>query len=110
MNIRVRMLAFHEVGTFREVNIPGHETFDATQIELLNLTYYYGQNENQSVAGRCSLSVGDVIELKDKYIIIRPTGFAELTAEELAAYEAIPRRDRGFSEYARPLEVDTLAR
>jgi hypothetical protein len=93
MRIWVRMLAFHETGTIREVEIP-----DGVIAEhVLSAVFAHGQNDVQSVAGRCSVSVGDVIDYGGRHYIVAPVGFRELSRGELASYEATARGERfGF--------------
>lgn len=104
----VQMLA-NMNGETRPVTVPDHLAQNAKgdMEKLLGLVFYYGQNDFQPLPF-CSVSVGDVIELTDqlllktKYFIVRPLGFAELSEQELDTYKQIPRRDRAWSEYARP--------
>ncbi len=92
MEIRVHMLAYCEPGTVRLVQIPD----DTPGSSLLGLTYQHGQNDFQPRP--CpSVSVGDVIELPDGTLhLVAPVGFKQLTADELAEYAKLPRRDRVF--------------
>lgn len=100
MIIRVRLLAFRETGTIREVTIPDAEMTGDVAAKLERV-FYWGQNDFQPLPC-CSVSVGDVAELDGRYYICRPAGWAEISQAELTAYEALSRRDRQFSDLARP--------
>ena len=103
MKFQVMMLAFHGDNTIREVFIPDQELKGKEQNDILNKIYHYGQNEAQPVDGKCSVSVGDVIKLNDKKFIVQPFGFSEISNDDLEKYKKIPRQDRSWSQYARPI-------
>lgn len=100
MMIRVRLLAFCEAGTVREVNVPTEEMAGDAAAQLERV-FYWGQNDFQPLP-LCSVSVGDVAELGDRFYVCRPLGWAEISEAELTAYENLPRRDRQFSSLADP--------
>ncbi len=100
MIVRVRLLAFYESGTIREVNIPDAEMTGSVEAKLERV-FHWGQNDFQPQR-LCSVSVGDVAELGDHCYICRPVGWAEISEAEFSAYEALSRRDRQFSDLARP--------
>lgn len=93
MIVRVRLLAFGQPGEIREVDLPEEGWDDTNTDERLDLVFYFGQNDFQPQR-HPSVSVGDVIELGDKFYIVKPSGFGEMTPQELDEYEAVPRRDR----------------
>jgi len=92
---RVRLNAFQH-GAVRVVEVPDAEVAAAGRRVnphdwLLELIWSCGQNDNQPVAGRCSVSVGDVIELGDgREFEVVSVGFRELCERErsMAAYAA----------------------
>ena len=90
MKIPVHMLAFMN-GEIREVTLENEVSLD----EVFRL----GQNEFQPVPGRCSVSVGDVIEMGGKYHIVEPVGFREMPPEEFALYKAMDRDKRYLHRY-----------
>ena len=77
--VQVYMTAFMK-GEIREVRIPRRSTEDT--LHDLGLVFHYGQNDNQPVAGRCSVSAGDVIFLDRKYWMVLMAGFRELSKED----------------------------
>lgn len=94
--VTVEMLAFME-GEQRPVKLPEKPTGDV--MGTLEKVYYYGQNEVQPIADRCSVSVGDVIHLGAEKYLVCPLGFYKLTEQEYLAHKALPRRDRCFNAY-----------
>ena len=121
MNIEVSMLAFDD-GRIRVVEVPEDEIrpehlqldfpvhlagmMDHLNPEgLLDLVFKYGQNDFQPKPYP-SVSAGDVICLPTdgSLWIVRPVGFRRLSVAEFEQYKQIPRRDRAWSEYARPAE------
>lgn len=103
MKVNVHMLAYAEPYVIREVLIPDdhdRETADG----ILDAVYYFGQNDFQQRL--CpSVSMGDVIELPDGSLhIVRACGFGPMSRAEFAAYKALPRRDRVFSQFVSPQE------
>ena len=105
MEINVEMLAFME-GESRTVSIPDDVWREACERDAeersgipevaLDRVFHYGQNDVQNVAGRCSVSVGDVAEIDGKFFRVDSIGFSPMSAEELERYVQIPRRDRYF--------------
>lgn len=97
MIIQVEMLAFMGEDVFRPVEI-SQEDIDALENQnyLLELVFRNGQNDFQPSSDRCSVSAGDVVHLDGKKILIKGTGFKELSEEEYQDYRAMPRRDRSF--------------
>ena len=78
------MKAFMD-GVTRVVNIPDeNETKD---------------NEFQEVANCCSVSVGDVVNLRGKRWLVLPFGFSEMMDKEWEEYCSIPRLDRSCHCY-----------
>jgi len=114
MIVQVQMLAFMD-GEFRAVVIPDDIAEGLDTQQLLERVFYYGQNDIQPAARRCSVSVGDVALLPNKckvcghvspnlaYWLVRPLGWVELTPTEYADYISMPRRNRDFSHYVRPV-------
>lgn len=94
------MIANHELvggeAVIREVNVPDEELTENVGLNL-ELIFKYGQNDFQNVPGRCSVSVGDVIEYNDELIVVCGIGFKKLLPQEYANLIAIPRRERYFS-------------
>lgn len=105
MIVFVRMLAFHAPDTIRMVNVPDSEIANPVDLgTVLGLAYEYGQNENCSdrriTSTTCSVSVGDVVELRDGNFLVMPVGFKNLTDEEYSHYKSIPNnRDRVLYAY-----------
>ncbi len=96
MIFKVRMLAFHGQNLIREVNVPDEKVVDNVE-RMLDLIYYYGQNEIQNVPRICSLSVGDCIEYKDELYFVASDGFTKVTHEQydklmkiLGSFENLP--------------------
>lgn len=79
MKIEVEMLAFGN-GAIREVDIPDKETEGKSQEEILDLVFYYGQNDFQPKQIQ-SVSCGDVVRLNDKRFRVATVGFEEVTDE-----------------------------
>ena len=101
MIINVHMLAFMN-GEIREVIIPD----DINCIEtVLNQTFMFGQNDFQPYEDRCSVSVGDVIELSEEFeknqgfYLVTGDGFKKLSQAEYDDYLKAPQRDRGMRSY-----------
>ena len=104
---KVRMMAFMtEVGqdpVIRIVSVPEADVERAGNItNLLNTIYHNGQNDFQRQPDRCSVSVGDVIEIEDQLFIVKNLGFSKMSQEKFEEYGKIERRDRMirmFGEY-----------
>ena len=85
----VHMHAFHNPVVIRQVDISeAMEDLDPniqmplSQSNLLELIFKYGQNMFQSVPGRYSVSVGDVIELHDgSFHMVGGVGFFPISPE-----------------------------
>lgn len=95
------MLAFEDDGVVRQVEVPDDKVIlTKSHIELLELIFYYGQNDFQPQQV-CSVSMGDVVELDDKIYRCEAVGWKEITPEQLKEYEALDRRDRVLSFFKR---------
>ncbi len=89
MIIPVHMFAFMaNRDTIREVAIPVYgellEMIDRDKEalnEVLENVFKYGQNDFQEQDDKPSVSVGDVIQLKDRYFMVRGVGFKEISKE-----------------------------
>jgi hypothetical protein len=77
MKVKVEMWAFQE-GKIRIVEIPRNPHQTDLVIPILSEIFKYGQNEFQPNPERCSVSVGDVINLFNKRWLVMPKGFREL--------------------------------
>lgn len=98
MIVPVHMLAFQENVT-RLVDVHDHWLHLAdSRKKLLELVYYYGQNDVQPVNDCCSVSMGDVAVVEGKYFLCCPVGWRELSEEEFRAYKATNRLDRRYSQ------------
>lgn len=98
MIIPVHMLAFYkDKKIVRHVNIPDDEYAYADGIEeqVLDLVFKYGQNDFQQQK-IYSVSVGDVIEMNNKFFMIMVTGFEELTKEQFENLKP-PTSSMGYS-------------
>ena len=93
MIINVHMLAFMD-GEIREVSIP-----DDTK-DILRDTFHNGQNDFQPSSTRCSVSVGDVIDLGEhsttigQYWMVGMVGFKAVASEAFNAYKSLSRDER----------------
>jgi len=81
MKFNIFMLGFMN-GEIRTVNVPDEECKGDTS-ETLERIFYWGQNDFQSIADRCSVSVGDIVDYFGKYYLIKITGWKEISFEEL---------------------------
>lgn len=93
MIINTYLYAFGN-GETREVDIPD-DTDALPLVEQLEVIFHYGQNDFQ-YRPKYSLSVGDIIDLKEQRYLIKGVGFHELTDNEFERWKAIPQRDRSF--------------
>jgi hypothetical protein len=90
---RVNMLAFCERGTIREVDCsevlgdldPNIQEAPGEN-DILELIFKFGQNMFQSRPVP-SVSVGDVVELNDKYFMVAGMGYFEISKE---TFEKLP--------------------
>lgn len=90
----VRMLAFEDDGVIRQVDVPDDKVvLTKSHLELLELIFYYGQNDFQPQQV-CSVSMGDVAEIGDKFYRCEAVGWKEISDEQLREYEALDYRDR----------------
>lgn len=82
MKIPVHMSAYGSKDDIRTVEIPDDEINSKTTIQrALELTFKYGQNDIQPEK-HPSVSVGDVVELNNRYFICLNVGWHELKANE----------------------------
>jgi hypothetical protein len=90
-------------GELRPVQVPNDEIKECygDTKEILELVYHWGQNENQNVQKRCSVSVGDVAHLYGKFFVCGRFGWKELTPQQYQDYEKIERRDRDSCEFVK---------
>lgn len=108
VEVKCHMLAFEdreEDGSvkIRKVQIPKDLwDRDKSPEARLELVFHFGQNENQSQM-MCSLSVGDVVELKDKLYVVTPLGFRKITKKEYKKLLKMDRKDLALSELVRGL-------
>ena len=101
MKVPVHMVAYHGKNVIREVDIPDLElTNDAILSTKESLTlegvFHYGQNDFQPVPNRCSVSVGDVIELNGEYFAILAVGFRKITSKD---FDKLPDTPLGADAY-----------
>lgn len=99
MKFIVHMLAFHDYTpdneVLREVDVPDNEVATAPSFDqILELVFEYGQNDHQPVPGRCSVSVGDVIEHCNNFFLVCVAGFCEITIRELTRLIRMQRTER----------------
>ena len=102
MTFKVHMLANHDPYCIREVVIPdtAQVTDETSQATLLDLVFYYGQNEFQPLRDRYSVSCGDVIELHDGSLhVVASVGFKQISPEQFEKYKLMERLDRSFAGY-----------
>lgn len=96
---KVRMMAFGKPDEVRTVDVPNDRLAGAKSDDhKLGLIFELGQNDFQPKQ-HPSVSVGDVIELGDKLIMVLPVGFKEITPAQFDEYKAIERRDRSLYAY-----------
>ena len=84
MEILVHMFAFAEPNDrsqIRKVFIDDNKAEYASQEELLEAVFHYGQNDFQPQQ-LPSVSVGDVIQLNNKYFMVKSLGFEELSKDQ----------------------------
>ena len=77
----VEMRAF-QAGVIRPVRVPSRE-LTGEMVHDLERVFYWGQNDFQPVAGRCSVSCGDVIRFDGNRFWVAPMGFEQLVEGEL---------------------------
>ena len=64
---------------FRYVDVPIDEIRNCNTVtEVLELIFYWGQNDFQSVEGSPSVSVGDIIQVLDTRYKVESVGFSEV--------------------------------
>lgn len=83
MKIKAYLWEFQN-GIVRDIEIPGHElTEDSPDSWLLDLAFKYGQNDFQPVPERCSVSVGDIIDLGERGLFrVAACGFERVEKNE----------------------------
>jgi hypothetical protein len=84
MEILVHMFAFAEPNDrskIRKVFIDDTKAEYASQDELLEAVFHYGQNDFQPQQIP-SVSVGDVIQQNNKYFMVKSLGFEEISKEQ----------------------------
>lgn len=92
------MLAFED-GVVRQVEVPDDKVIlTKSHLDLLELIFFNGQNDFQPQQV-CSVSVGDVAEIGDKFYRCEIVGWKEIAPEKLREYEAMDRRDRVLAAY-----------
>jgi len=108
MKFKVHMLAFQPEYCVREVDVPNEQVrkeldnADTSTLEqaeesvgfLLEAIFHWGQNEMQNVRGVCSVSMGDVAEIKGKYFLCLAVGWSEMNPEQFEAYKAADKDQR----------------
>lgn len=104
MIFKVRMLAFENLGTIREVEVPDSELQGLPTIGVLEKVYHYGQNDVQPQEC-CSVSMGDVAEVNGKLYICQSAGWAKISTEDFNEYASLDRRARHFSKFVYPHEI-----
>lgn len=72
----VEMRAFQE-GVIRRVRVPSQE-LDGNPDHDLERIFYYGQNDFQPVADRCSVSMGDVVRYNGQRWYCSMVGWQQL--------------------------------
>ncbi len=93
---KVRLLAHGKPGEIREVDIPDGD-FYVVEVTLDSI-FYWGQNDFQPKQ-HPSVSVGDVIELEEKFYLVKAIGFEELSKEQLDKYNSLEQYNRMFQAY-----------
>lgn len=95
MIFKVEMLAFMEPGTIREVDIPDDEYNPNKPVfTRLDQVFHWGQNDFQPIAGKCSVSVGDVIQMDGHKFRVDSASFHQFTDEDYQSYLAMDRGQR----------------
>ena len=85
MDYAVHMSAFGSKSEIRHVDVPDDKADGASDVELLDLIFCYGQNMFQS-RPHPSVSVGDIIKLRaGEYWMVAPCGFKQMTIEQFEA-------------------------
>jgi hypothetical protein len=73
------MTAFLNKEDVRSVEVPDDELKGATDGQMLEKIFHYGQNDFQNQYLQ-SVSVGDIIKLRDgEYWMVLPTGFKQIS-------------------------------
>lgn len=91
MIFKVYQTAFGK-GEIRPVDVPNDELKDNPEHDLERI-FYYGQNDFQP-RKQYSVSVGDIIEYKDKLYMVMMVGFKEITKEQMEAYKGWDNREK----------------
>jgi hypothetical protein len=92
MIINVFLTAF-QGGQIRQVEMPDIECTGSTN-RILEIIYSYGQNEAQPQKDRCSISPGDVIELRGRLYMILMVGFTETTKDNIEKFKKLNPTDK----------------
>ncbi len=98
--VKVHLTSSTDPLEVREVDIPDQfaEHKDGNTDELLDLVYYYGDNDIQRKR-QYSVSMGDTIELNGKLFLVNRAGFKEISQQEYEEYLKVPRRDRTITSH-----------
>lgn len=81
MIVKAYLDAF-QFGKARLIEIPDADADDCkSDSALLDLAFYYGQNDFQPRDGCCSVSVGDRIELETGMFLVLAAGFEKLVSD-----------------------------
>ncbi len=85
MNFVVHMTAFMSRETVRIVEVPDDEIENLPDSGILEKIFHYGQNDFQPQEILPSVSVGDIIKLRQhEYWMVLATGFRKLTLQEFS--------------------------
>ena len=87
MKFSVHLTAFQD-GAVRMVEVPDIECTGSAN-SILEIIYSYGQNEAQPQKDRCSVSPGDIIELRGRLYMILMVGFTEITKDDVCAFKKL---------------------
>ena len=81
VEFEVEMVAFQK-GVIRAVRVPKDE-LDGNPTHDLERIFYWGQNDFQPVAGRCSVSMGDIVRYNGQRWLCAMVGFEHLAGEKV---------------------------
>lgn len=81
MKYNVYLTAFKTKADIRVVDVPDEELEGRNEDGILEDIFRLGQNDFQPLPFP-SVSMGDIVELDDRYFMVRANGFAEMTKEE----------------------------
>ena len=102
MKVDVHLTAY-QGGQVRQVEVPDIECTGSTNA-LLEIIYCYGQNEAQPQKDMCSVSPGDIIELRGRLYIILMVGFTEITKDDIKKFKKLNPTDK--MKYLMGMEED----